>query len=58
MDFEKSMERLKEIIEILEKGNTGLEKSLELYNEAVELSVNCKKELENAKTKITSMEVK
>lgn len=58
MDFEKSIERLKEIIELLENGKTSLNESLELYKEAVELSVKCKQELEDAKTKITSTDVK
>ena len=58
MDFEKSIERLKEIINLLENGNTTLSQSLELYKEAVDLSVNCKKELEDAKAQITSFEVK
>lgn len=58
MDFEKSIERLKDIIELLENGKTSLNESLELYKEAVELSVKCKQELEDAKAKITSTDVK
>lgn len=56
MNYEKSIDRLKEIIDVLENGKTSLSESLELYKEAVELSVNCKKELENAKAQITSTE--
>ncbi|MBE6837270.1 MAG: exodeoxyribonuclease VII small subunit [Ruminococcus sp.] len=58
MDFEKSIDRLKEIIDLLENGKTSLSESLELYKEAVELSVNCKQELENARTQVTSSEIK
>ena len=58
MDFEKSIDRLKEIIDLLENGKTSLSESLELYKEAVELSVNCKQELENARIQVTSSEIK
>jgi len=58
MDFEKSIDRLKEIIDLLENGKTSLSESLELYKKAVELSVNCKQELENARTQVTSSEIK
>lgn len=52
MNFEKSIDRLQEIIKILESGNTTLDESLDLYKEAVSLSVDCKKELENAKLQV------
>lgn len=56
MNFEKSLERLREIINILEKGDATLSQSLDLYKEAVELSVSCKKELEDAKLQIEIIE--
>lgn len=56
MNFEKSIERLREIINILEKGDATLSQSLDLYKEAVELSVSCKKELEDAKLQIEIIE--
>lgn len=52
MTFEKSLERLREIIRLLEEGNVSLSESLDLYKEAVELSVSCKKELEEAKLQV------
>ena len=56
MNFEKSIERLREIINILEKDDATLSQSLDLYKEAVELSVSCKKELEDAKLQIEIIE--
>ncbi len=52
MSFEKSLDRINEIVAILEKGEVSLESSLELYKEAVALSADCKKELEQAKLQI------
>lgn len=52
MTFENSLERLKQIIKLLESGNVSLSESLDLYKEAVEISVKCKKELEQAKLEI------
>lgn len=52
MSFEKSLARLQEIIKILESGEASLSQSLDLYKEAVGLSVDCKKELENAKLQV------
>ena len=49
MSFEQSLERLQEIVRILEKGDASLTESLDLYNEATKLSVECKKQLEDAK---------
>ncbi|NLZ47007.1 MAG: exodeoxyribonuclease VII small subunit [Clostridiales bacterium] len=52
MTFEKTMDRLKEIISTLEAGNTTLDESLELYKEAISLSIDCKKEIQNAKLQV------
>ncbi len=52
MSFEQSLERLQEIVRILEKGDASLTESLDLYNEATKLSVECKKLLEDAKLQI------
>lgn len=56
MTFEKSLERLQEIIKILEDGKVELSQSLDLYKEAVQLSVECKKELEKAKLEVEIIE--
>ena len=52
MQFEEGIKKLEEIVNALESGNLSLEKSVELYSEGMKISVDCKKELENAKLKI------
>lgn len=56
MAFEENMNTLSEIVSQLEKGDLPLEKSVELYGKGVKLAENCRKELENAKLKITQQE--
>lgn len=46
LSFEKAMERLEEITELLESGEHPLEKSLELYEEGVKLIKLCNSKLE------------
>ena len=55
MTFEDSMKRLDEIVKALEGDNLSLEESLDLYKEGVELSVECKKSLENAKLQVKTL---
>lgn len=56
MTFEKSLERINEIIAVLEKGEAPLAEALDLYKEAVSLSADCKKELEEAKLQVEVIE--
>lgn len=51
--FEDNMIKLGKIVAELEKGDIPLEKAVELYGEGVKLSASCKKQLEEAKIKIT-----
>jgi exodeoxyribonuclease VII small subunit len=51
--FEEKLKRLEEIVDLLEKSELNLEKSVELYSEGVKLSAECKKEIEEAQLKIT-----
>lgn len=53
MKFEEAVLKLNEIVEKLENGELSLEDSIKLYQEGIELSMSCKKEIENAKVKIT-----
>lgn len=55
MKFESSMKRLNEIVEALERENLSLDEALDLYKEGVELSVDCKKSLENAKLQVKTL---
>lgn len=45
-NFEVNIERLEEIVNILENEGTSLEKSFELYKEGVDISGKCKKILD------------
>lgn len=53
--FEKSLERIEEIIRLLESGDAELDKAVELYKEGVKLSLGCKKKLELAEAEVTLM---
>lgn len=55
MTFESSMKRLDEIVKALESGKLSLDESLDLYKEGIELSVDCKKNLENAKLQVKTI---
>ncbi len=58
MNFEESIKKLDEIIEKLEGSELSLEESIELYQQGINLSVLCKREIENAKLKISHFEEK
>ena len=50
--FEDCLERLEKIVQELEKGEVPLEKSLTLFEEGMQLSATCRKQLEEAEGKI------
>jgi exodeoxyribonuclease VII small subunit len=50
--FEDCLERLEKIVQELEKGDVPLEKSLTLFEEGMQLSAACRKELEEAEGKV------
>jgi exodeoxyribonuclease VII small subunit len=50
--FEDCLERLEKIVQELEKGEVPLEKSLTLFEEGMQLSATCKKQLEDAEGKV------
>lgn len=53
--FEASMERLDEIVKILEKGDAPLEESIKLFEEGTKLAAKCSELLENAQLKVTKL---
>lgn len=53
--FEESLKRLQEIVEILERGEVSLEKSLDLYEEGVRLSNFCLEKLTKAELRIKEL---
>jgi len=55
MNFEKSIERLGEIVNKLEQGNAPLDELLELFAEGTQLISICNKQLEEAEQKVTKL---
>ncbi|MBS3945646.1 MAG: exodeoxyribonuclease VII small subunit [Melioribacter sp.] len=53
--FESSLQRLQEISDILEKGEIGLEDSIKLYEEGINLAKNCYSSLKEAELKVTEI---
>ena len=50
--FEDCLQRLEKIVDELERGDIALEQALKLFEEGVQLSGNCRKELEEAEGKV------
>jgi exodeoxyribonuclease VII small subunit len=50
--FETSLDELERVVKELERGDLPLEKSLELFERGMSLSADCKKQLEEAETKV------
>ncbi len=55
--FEDAMKRIEGIVSKLENGNTTLDESIELFEEATKLCVYCNERLETAQQKITSLAI-
>ena len=53
--FEASMQRLDEIVRLLENGDVSLEDSIKLFEEGTKLSVQCGKLLDEAELKVTQL---
>lgn len=53
LSFEQAMDRLNEIVSLLENGDTTLADSMKLFEEGAKLSAQCYEELEQAEQKIT-----
>ena len=53
--FEESMERLDEIVKLLENGDVSLEESIKLFEEGTMLSAQCGKLLDEAELKVTKL---
>lgn len=54
-NFEQNIERLQEISNLLNSENIGLDESIELYEEGVEISKVCMESLKTAKLKIKEL---
>jgi exodeoxyribonuclease VII small subunit len=52
LSFEASLEELERIVKELEKGDLPLEQSLTLFESGMKLSSDCKRQLEEAETRV------
>jgi exodeoxyribonuclease VII small subunit len=50
--FEECLQRLEQIVNELERGDVPLEKALGLFEEGMQLSASCRKELDEAEGKV------
>lgn len=55
LTYEESITRLREIVTLLESGETTLEDSMKLFEEGVKLSASCYNILKKAEQKITQL---
>ncbi len=53
--FEESLNRLQEISNSLERGDVGLEESIKLYEEGINLAKLCYTTLKDAELKVTEL---
>lgn len=55
MTYEKAIERLEEIVRILEKNEVSLDESMKLFEEGTKLTAYCADKLKKAEQKITEL---
>jgi exodeoxyribonuclease VII small subunit len=55
-NFENSLERLEEIVTLMENGDADLEQTVKLYTEGVELSVYCAGKLKDIEQKVSVLQ--
>ncbi len=56
--FETSLSRLTEIVDALEHDGTSLADAMKLYEEGIQLSQSCRRELEQAELRITELKAR
>lgn len=56
LSYEEAINRLEEIVNILNSGESGLDESLALFEEGTKLTAFCTKKLNDAKQKIIEIE--
>lgn len=57
-DFEASMQRLEEIVRMLDGGTEGLDRSLKLYEEGIKLVRICTETLDKAEQKVKQLSLR
>lgn len=53
--FESCLEELEKVVKELETGDLALERSLELFSRGMQLSDACRKQLEDAETRVETL---
>lgn len=53
--FEESMQRLEEIVSLLEKGEAPLKESMHLFEEGMRLAAECGKQLDQAEQAVVRL---
>lgn len=56
MKYEDAINRLEEIVSLLEKNDISLDEALKIYEEGIKLTAFCKEKLDTAKAKILEIE--
>ena len=51
-DFEQSLARLEEVVRKLESANLPLDQAMKLFEEGIQLSRDCQKQLEQAEARV------
>lgn len=52
LDFEKSLQELERLVEVLEQGDLSLEEALKKFEQGVKLTRNCQQALREAEQKV------
>ena len=52
VSFEASLDELEKVVKAMEAGDLPLDRSLELFSRGMELSDTCRKQLEEAETRV------
>ncbi|MBR3282988.1 MAG: exodeoxyribonuclease VII small subunit [Ruminococcus sp.] len=55
IQFEDNLSKLSTIVSELERGDIPLEKAVELYGDGLKLSAECRRQLDEARLKITEV---
>jgi exodeoxyribonuclease VII small subunit len=53
--FETSLDELEKVVKELEGGDLSLDRSLELFSRGMQLSDSCRKQLEEAETRVETL---
>ena len=53
--FETSLDELEKVVKELESGDLPLDRSLELFSRGMQLSESCRKQLEDAETRVETL---